>query len=418
MKRISQIRHDSPTAGFTLVELLVYIALLGIIFTMFFAVFDVPMKSARIQTQIADMQANLRVARHDISRFARMAGRGGLPITSVPGSLLPNGLAIAVDNNVADPTTVAGVPVVPGTDILTVRGVLFNSVYQVKADPVDFAAGVLRVDFLHSFAVQQDLGPLSEAVQRIIDGGEKEAMIAVSPLGSRLYSPFEISSGATVTTAHDGESYASGVDLNFNWNNKYSGLISGGVQPAAMKSVAFIGILEEYRYFVRAARAVAGDNTSALIPRLTRIRFDPGTDTPHPSYVDGGGNVLPEDIADYIMDLQIALGVDSNNDGDLTEGPNRALDEWLFNDPDDVLDDDGGDPTLWSWNGPNQPLQFVRVNLLARTSRADNKYLSRAIAQIEDHDYSEPDRPASQAEKETRMFRRRLSQTVVDLRNF
>ncbi len=420
VKRNRQIRQAGPAQGFTLIELLVYMAILGLLFAMFYAIFDVNMKQARVQTNVADMQANLRVARHDISRFARMAGRGGLPVSFSPGAMLPDGVAVGVDNNVAPGTTVAAVPVVEGTDILTIRGVLFNPVYQIEADSTQFAAGVLNVNFLNPFGSQQDLTALSDAVQQILDTGENEAIVAVSPLGSRLYSPFEISGGATNDTNYSGEAYPSGVQLNFNWNNKYAGLIAGGAQPADMKSVAYIGVLEEYRYFIRAARAVPGDDTTALIPRLTRLRFDPGTDNIHPSYLNGG-QVQPEDIADYILDLQVALGVDSNNDGTLTEGTtdaDRRNDEWLFNHSGDILDTPGGDPALWSWNGPNRPLQFVRVNLLARTNRPDPKHNSPAIDRIEDHDYSEPTVPANQAEKEARMHRRRLSQSVVDLRNF
>ena len=59
-----------------------------------------------------------------------MAGRGGLPLGN-----LPDGAAVAVANNVADGTHVgdATTPeVVPGSDVLTVRGVFSSPIYQIK----------------------------------------------------------------------------------------------------------------------------------------------------------------------------------------------------------------------------------------------------------------------------------------------
>jgi hypothetical protein len=63
------------------------------------------------------------------------------------------------------------------------------------------------------------------------------------------------------------------------------------------------------------------------------------------------------------------------------------------------------------------PLYYVRITTLARTDRLDPDYTSPPIEAIEDHVYNEPDLPADSASKLERSYRRRLLETVVDLRN-
>ena len=68
----------------------------------------------------------------------------------------------------------------------------------------------------------------------------------------------------------------------------------------------------------------------------------------------------------------------------------------------------------WSDAGTPQPeLYYVRISTLARTEGRDFKYVSRPIDSIEDRNYSEP----ANSTDPDRMFRRRLLETIVDLRN-
>jgi len=45
--------------------------------------------------------------------------------------------------------------------------------------------------------------------------------------------------------------------------------------------VAYVAILEEYRFYVREDHAISGNATSDLTPVLSRARFYPGTDQPY-----------------------------------------------------------------------------------------------------------------------------------------
>ena len=102
-------RRPAPASGFSLVELIVVTAMMGFFALVFYGVFNFNVEVGQVQSQISDMQQNLRVAQHDIRRFARMAGRGGLP-TTVPGTPLPTGVAISVQNNVPLGTRIGGPP--------------------------------------------------------------------------------------------------------------------------------------------------------------------------------------------------------------------------------------------------------------------------------------------------------------------
>ncbi|HYG62885.1 MAG TPA: hypothetical protein VEL74_09915, partial [Thermoanaerobaculia bacterium] len=67
----------------------------------------------------------------------------------------------------------------------------------------------------------------------------------------------------------------------------------------------------------------------------------------------------------------------------------------------------------------NAPLYYVRWNLLARTARRDTKYEAPVLGRIEDRTYAaaDPLNRANSANGTERMFRRRIIQTVVNLRN-
>src|SRR5436190_4801967 len=95
-----KLRHRRAAAtGFTLLEALVTITVTVVILVAILALFDFTNKLTRVQTQVADMQQELRIGQSDIVRYTRMAGRGGLP-TSLPGKLLPRGVALALSTSV------------------------------------------------------------------------------------------------------------------------------------------------------------------------------------------------------------------------------------------------------------------------------------------------------------------------------
>ena len=65
--------------GFSLMELIVGLFVMAEVLVVVLLLFDVNNKISRVQTSVSDIQQSQRIAQHDIGRFARMAGRGGLP---------------------------------------------------------------------------------------------------------------------------------------------------------------------------------------------------------------------------------------------------------------------------------------------------------------------------------------------------
>jgi len=99
--------------GFTLLEILVALAISGIILTGILYVFDTSNKSYIIQEDVARMQQNVRIAKYYIEKDLRMAGYGirGL---AFDGSLID---AIFFENNLADDDPDNRFP---GTDSITI----------------------------------------------------------------------------------------------------------------------------------------------------------------------------------------------------------------------------------------------------------------------------------------------------------
>lgn len=412
-------------AGFTLVEMLVVLFIVTLLLAAIVALFDMSARIARVQTQLADMQQSLRIAQYDMIRNVRMAGRGGLP-----RGTLPNGLALSIRNEIsatgAEARVVTSDPASPeavaGSDIITVRGVFSSPIFQVnpaagvlvlEGDQITgFTGGRLTIRNPSPSGVPQDLGPLIDAVNDELP----EALLLVSPLGSQIYAVVELDPGHANTDVSD----PANVTLQFKIvggdnTDGYQAISANGGFPPALQAVAAVGILEEHRYYVRKEYQVPGDSTTEEAPRLSRARLYPGTDNPYA----GTTASYALDIADNILDLQVALGVDRDNSFVVDEAdPPSSADDWVFNSADD---DETDAAQVASWNtlasGDPTELYYLRITTLARTGRRDVSYLAPPITRIEDKAYTEFDAPGTTDEQIRRMYHRQLLRTIVDLRN-
>jgi prepilin-type N-terminal cleavage/methylation domain-containing protein len=419
--------HPAPSgqAGFSLIELLVSILASSILLLAVFATLNFNSRMARVQGHVADLQQSLRIAQYDVTRMVRMAGRGGL-LTSDPATgPLPNGIALGVRDNVEEGETLvdgeAETAILAGTDVLTVRGVFSSPLYQVN--PADTTVldldlpnrtGTITITSPNYMRLVQDLQPLKDAISNKIP----DALLLVSNLDDTIYAVVQVLPDASgfdansVTIAFQ----ISGPDLA----NAYGRLSTGGAFPAAMDSVRYVGLLEEYRFYVREERA-ANDFGDNLASKLARARFFPGTDIPY-----GNNNEEARiDVADNIVDLQVALGLDSANrgfrrqdenhfgeDDQIVETADGADDDWLFNGE----RDQAADP-VWQAVNPVPALQYVRVTTLARTDRRDPspQFVAEPLpARLENKGY-DADHPLNAPEE--RGYRWRSLQTVIDLRN-
>jgi hypothetical protein len=410
------------------------------------SLFDFSNRVARAQINVSEMQQSIRIAQDEMIRTTRMTGRGGLNRGDFPGDPAKAArgqgpIALALRNNVqganqaiaiGDPSSPRAMPL---TDVLIVRGVFNTPLYQLNAAPgaaltldnlITPTKGTVTVENPQpTTGLPQDLGALAAAIK----AGRKEALVLTSILGSGLYGVVELDAGASV--------------INGPANNPTSVvvafLISGGTHtdeykrldpdastcelpppldkpcfPTELRSVAQVGILEEYRFFVRQVLTDPANLNSPAKPRLSRARFYPGTETPFDAAA------IADDIADDIIDLQVSLAIDRTGPtvgvADNTIGPEGSDDEWLFNDSTD--DATAGtvavNPLAGKWNsdGTNRyNLFYGRITTVARTSGRDFQFQPKPVTQIEDHTY---DAAAQAGQKQ---YRLRTQTTVVDLRN-
>ncbi len=184
-------------------------------------------------------------------------------------------------------------------------------------------------------------------------------------------------------------------------------------------NVGSIGLLEEYRLYVRAEWEIPGQFDTRLTPVLARAEFLPGTNT----------QIDRVDIADNVLGLQIAIGADADSVGVSGHGEIADTgsdgDEVLFNSVDDTDSASGAIDTsavgteTKLWTDPALQFHFLRINTLVQARFPDVKHRAPQIDLIEDYDRG----ATFQVEGINHTFnnelqyRRRWLQTVVELRN-
>ncbi len=184
------------------------------------------------------------------------------------------------------------------------------------------------------------------------------------------------------------------------------------------KSIGSIGLVEEYRLFVRAEWEVPGKEDTRLTPVLARAEFLPGTDT----------QIDRIDVADNVLDLQIAVGADADpvssaGYGDILDNGSE-LDEVLFNSTDDEdssgnLEPAQGTDVSVPWSDPGLEFHFLRLNTLVQARLPDLSHRSPKIIAIEDFNRGETFEvnEVGHSFNEDLRYQRRWLQTVIELRN-
>jgi type II secretory pathway pseudopilin PulG len=415
--------HSRGKRGFTLIEVTVSLAVTIIVLLGVLALFDFSNRLTRAQTNISDMQQSLRVAQADSMRLIRMAGRGGIPVGN-----LPTGMAVAVQNNVADNTHIGDnttPEVVPGSDVLTVRGVFSSSVYQInqaaefKSPSGTTTTGLLHVATPAPSGVTQDLSAIIDAIKN----QRPEGLVLVARQDPSIWVVVELDPGnSDVSNPSD---VKVGFKVSGGHTADYLKLSSTpGSYPADLTSAVSVGIVEEYRFYARREYAVAGDTTSDLIPKLSRARVYPNTQAVW--LQKPGDDDKPNwqvDIADNIFDFQVALGLDTTaKDPGATKcgAGTIASDDVNCG----IYESADGENDDWMYNGEKKPdsapfinsdLYYIRITTLARTDRRDKDYQAPVLERVEDNTYDTTSAVFNSTNE--RMYRRRLLRTVIDMRN-
>jgi type II secretory pathway pseudopilin PulG len=436
-------------AGFTLIELAISLIVIVEVLLGVLLLFDFTNKLSHAQTNIADMQQSLRVAESEMEALIRMSGRGGLKFSTVtPGQAIWVRDNVGPNSNIGDASSP---PVVDGTDVLTVRGVFTAPIYQINAKDkttieLKTAGGVVTIDPALATTVKltisavsptffnQSLQPLADSVAANIP----EACVLVDASNFDNYAVVElVPSLSTVTVGSQAVLLFKIRGTASDLVTSYAKLGPGGTYPPKLSSVMSLGLLEEHRFYVRKSYAIPNNTASEPTPKLTRARFLPGTDIPYGPI--GGSNAasLSLDLADNVLDLQVALGLDTVNhvartrppgspaepaglttivadrvNGYISEAANGVDDDWLYNSTNDVVTN-----PVWA----NAPVYYARVSIVARTDRRDWKYEAPVLGVIEDRTYASTD-PLNVENKvpgspQQRQYRRRILQTVIDIRN-
>ncbi len=450
MRYLSQRRGPTAqaAAGFSLLESLVALLVLAGVMIGILSLFESSDKLSRTQSYIAEMQTSQRLAQADLVEMIRMSGIGGLP-EGIPSAaaagnsqgVFPSGLALAVRKNVPAESRIGNASspkILTGTDVLILRGVFSTPVYYLEPQqPLALNPGTGRAD-RHvielkravDIGVEQDLEPLRQALRAALNAGSPrpEAVIVRDRFNPGAYAVFQLDPATTVPgntgdatltiglTLASGTAYAEpygrfarGTTLLQGAGGETLELPSGTVVTLP-RQVGTLGLLEEYRVYVRQDFAVADDNTTRLKPVLARARFYPGTDDLHPE-----GSL---DLADHTIDLQVALGVDQvvpgsvppHGDGRIAEDGTSA-DEVLFNaaDDDDGLTNIGFSP----WAAPGAQVAFLRLHTIVQAARPDRDFPGLGLGQIEDQDRS----ASVFSLGDYRKFRKQHLATTIELRN-
>lgn len=432
-------------SAFTLLELLMVMAVLSILLTGISMIFIETSRVARVQTQQAALQQNQRSVHQELSRMVRMAGLGGLPITwtneksdltptyATTGSF-PDGFALGLVNNVTSGTQVGPHFVLPGSDMLTIRGVFTTPVYYLR-DRVRLEDAVVAGEISNYFvevssragAFDLPLTPLIDRVKQAIDDTEPLAFILRDLQNPDAYVIMELWPATTDLTEYecdnavkpsgwptdpgkDGRKYCIRIGLQFKrasanslpfgnlsmgnkldaaYGNAQVDMPGGGTKPKLEipVNVQSIGLLEEFKYYVRPSFQIPGDQNSRFSPILTRAELLPGTDTVLNSI----------DIARDIIDVQYAVGIDTSGEI-LGTGFNEVedlgsdTDEVLFNSDQDtltlpsVLVNAGIDPPVYFH--PDLDFQYLRVTTVSQLpSPTQGQWVPR-LGEFEDHDLS------------------------------
>ncbi len=368
------------TAGFTLLELLIALALGLIVLTAVLGVFNSSTLSYNVQEDVAAMQQDVRVSKMFVERDIRMAGAGlaGYPLV---GSLTADDLQpFVVENNLGE----------NNSDRITISYVIPTP--DECGDPPP-STTLPSCSSLPDLIVSDDM-PENSAQARIVqttpvsswdDGCYCEGVEYPSPAFGFEFlietPPGTPPEDRTADIAILTQVQANNNNMIQNRPIRINGIRIPNVivnEYPAGSIIRFFSLqpLLRVQYFV---------NEDNILMRKEDV-FE------NQAWTDNA----PQPIAEHIEDLQFAFGLDTDDDGEIN------ADGWRWSDAEGHFEGDGDlsddDKSL---------VRTVRISVLGRTNQDREELGPEIRPALEDHAASEdPD-----------YFRRRLSQTMVELRN-
>jgi prepilin-type N-terminal cleavage/methylation domain-containing protein len=285
--------------GFTLVELLVAMALLALVMIALLNMLDTSTRVSKIEAALADTQENVRFAAYHIMRTARMMGGGDMPFARagddrwVAGQIRDDrsGSVDLGDN-------FGNAQVAPNSDILTVRGFFETQPFAVNRTEVDTTSNTVTI---RERRIAGDLtSDVINAMDTVPIADNSLAGRGLVFMGMRRYLVGEVSGSSLTGSAVNQDrqlvlTFIAGdgpwPTLNPARDAAGAGVAMQGAEPDF--PIFRVGVLQSYVYYVR------NDFT------LMRRRAATGA----PGWVD-------EPVAVNIGSLQISVGLDTTGDGE------------------------------------------------------------------------------------------------------
>jgi len=354
-------RPCSRASGFTLIEMLVVLALLATVMIGLLQMLDGASSVSKTQSDMAKMTENLRFMVAEIVRNMRMTGTGGLPLLAPGTGGTLSVTAIDVQDNVAS----GGFTILdssgrtwratPGTDVLTIRGVIGGFVYDLPGSTgITGYYGGGDSDFVVTLNEESPFTPgRIQPLPSLVKTGTPvlftllwEMPVVVGVGQERYFSKYNIgivSADSAPTGTEPNRILTLPIETA---NNEYQSILSlnegGDFEPFQQQYVITAGLLDDLVYFV----SKNFDGNPAL------FLWRPSENT-------------VVELVDQVCGLHVALGIDLDNDGQISEiGTIANDDEWFYNTT--------GETTAT----PAQIalLREVRVSLTARTTHPDLRF--------------------------------------------
>jgi prepilin-type N-terminal cleavage/methylation domain-containing protein len=380
---IKLAQHTQPTrygrgqAGMSLIEVLVSMMLLSIILIAFLGFLDTFSDATKVQGNIADATENLRYSVAALVKLIRMAGTGGLPLVYQDSGGTYQHLALTTQDNVdgSGLYTYGGKIANAGTDVLIIRGVITDELFDISGSTaINLTTKKLTVPKVSPYTGKNQtlLDPVNTDGKALLVSLQTPLDITVSG-GVRHYSNYRIAvaSGAAATVA-------AGWEVSFVTDDKPSlALNPGGSFSTFNVNLGYAaGFMDELTFFI-------SQNSSGepALYRWTSI----GT---------------AEELIPNVANLQIALGCDTNNDGDL------AAAEW-FHSAANIAAPSGNDMAT---------LREVRLSVVTRSQDPDVKLMSGDTASGAGQSADMPEN-ASDLSSDQLVFRHRTLTVRIALRS-
>lgn len=283
------MKSTRTVAGFTLIEVLVAAALFAVVFVGVLQMLESSTRLSKVESSLADTQENVRYAAYHLVRTARMVGGTSLPLARNDATFQWVSLQV-LDNHSGAFNDDLGHShnATAGSDVVTLRGFFEHSPYFIDSGQVDFGSNQVTVyeQPTSPNGVVQDLVPVAPGKGIVLMGRNQYAVATVKDQAD----PTGTAPNRTLVIAFE--------DRGGIWQ----ALNPGGVYTPPAFQIFRVGILEDYTYYVtpdgELRRWRASDANSGQ-----------GTDEP---------------VAQNIGSLQVALGLDVNDDGFLAPA------EWFY----------------------------------------------------------------------------------------